>query len=216
MKTLLCAALMFLVVGCINNNILVGLETDPSLLADYNVALHMEGYDGPICGATVVDDHTAITASHCVDAAVGYLIEPNNGELYPVTIKAVNAFETSDLAVLNIIGLPYQPTADVASSEPRFGDDIWVIGCGGGECDALSKGIVSKLGVKDHYGLTANQFDVTTWYGNSGGGVFDRYGRLVGVVSQFGPQFDRGYTGEPETGWMYACPVAAIREILSR
>ncbi len=209
MKKLLALSCLMFAVGCGDMYVYIGLDVDPAILADYNVILHIKSDGDPVCGATLVNSNTAITAAHCIAASYrDYFIEPSDGVIYPVEIIAVNAFETSDLAVLRIEELLYQPVATVSTGEPRFGEDIWVIGCGGGECDALSKGIVSKLGVIDHYDMVANQFDVTAWYGNSGGGIFDATGELVGVVSQFGPQ------GGGKVGWMYGCTVGAINKIL--
>jgi S1-C subfamily serine protease len=205
--------LTLLCIGCIN--VYPDPEMDPIVLADYNVILHKSADGGPICGATIINPNTIITAAHCVINPYDYYIEPSDRKLYPVDIIAIDYFTTTDLAVLETRVNISQPTATVSSNEPRYGEDIWVIGCGGGECDALSKGIVSKLNVTGHHNTIMNQFDVTAWYGNSGGGVFDDTGRLVGVVSQFGPQFDRSwYSSEPETGWMYGCTVKAINNIL--
>lgn len=209
-------ALFFLMLfaGC-GDNIYLNLETDPYLLTEYNVALHRSAGGDPICGATVIQEGVVVTASHCVDSPGDYHVQTNSGAMIPVEIIGIDNFETSDVAILHpLMPFPPQHRALLERREPVLGEDIWVIGCGGGECDALSKGIVSKLGVTGHHGMTMNQFDVTAWYGNSGGGIFDSQGDLVGVVSQFGPQFDRGYSGEPETGWMYGCTVEAIRRLL--
>lgn len=205
--------------GCFENNIYFNLETDPEILQEYNLILYKSATSSPICGATLTDKGI-VTASHCVDKAYDYFVGPSDNLRYPVKIVAIDAFETTDLAVLEPTkSLPWQPEARVAWSEPDFGEDIWVIGCGAGECDALSKGIVSKLSVEGHYGMEMNQFDVTAWYGNSGGGIFNNQGILVGVVSQFGPQFGENQEPEPdagaETGWMYGCTVEAINRVLA-
>jgi hypothetical protein len=204
--------------GCSDTYIIYGLDVDPYRLTEYNTILH-DSIQRPLCGSTVIESTDTrtrvITAAHCVDSGSTFYIQPNNEELYEVEVIAFN-YNDTDLAVLQTIDnpIPVQPAALVAMNEPELGADIWTLGCGAGEPDALSKGIVSKIYVEGHYGRLMNQFDITVWYGNSGGGIFDYQGTLVGVVSQFGPQFERGwFGGEPETGWMYGVPVSKMREM---
>ena len=205
---------LFMFTGC-GDNIYLNLETDPYLLTEYNVALYATYAGDPICGATVIQEGVVVTASHCVNSPGDYHVKTNDGSMIPVQIIGIDNFETTDVAILRpLFAFPPQHRALLSRQEPKLGEDVWVVGCPSGECDSLSKGIVSKLGVTGHHGMKMNQFDVTAWYGNSGGGIFNSRGDLVGVVSQFGPQFYRGWSGEAETGWMYGCTVEATRRVL--
>ncbi|RLF68232.1 MAG: hypothetical protein DRN26_00210 [Thermoplasmata archaeon] len=213
MKYLL--ALLIMLSACTNVTVYSGNEKPNFyLLAEYNLPLYMENYSSPICGTTLTS-RGIVTASHCVNGPpVQLYVQDSTGSLYPVEVIAIDSFETTDIAVLSIPrDLNLNLRAEIAKVEPEVGQDVWITGCGAGECDAFSYGIVSKIYVRDHYGMIANQFDATIWYGNSGGGIFDSDNKLVGVVSQFGPQFNRQGGGEPETGWLYGCPVKAIRQV---
>jgi hypothetical protein len=217
MKKILMLVLMIgLFLGCgdtIYNT--EGLSVDPQVLLEYNVVLHWGDW-GPVCGSAVVEstrDQTLIvTAGHCILTGEQMLVETNDGDLYPVELLDYELID-SDLALLGATKpIPIQQAAVVALQEPRPGEDAWTVGFGAREKDALSKGIVSKIFTKGHYGRTMNMYDVTVWYGNSGGGFYDSQGRLIGTVSQFGPQFD-GHG--PETGWAYGCTVKHIRRLLN-
>jgi len=186
---------------------------DPSLLTEYNAILHSNLY-GPICGSAIVKSNLngayAVTASHCViGTGDSFSLENNNGDIYPATVIAVDATST-DLALLHSKEFPVQEHARISASEPELGETVWTSGYGAGIPDSLTKGIVSKLDCIGHMGRPMNMFDITSWYGNSGGGIYSDDGKLVGTVSQFGPQFD---AYGPETGWIYGCTVEGIRNI---
>lgn len=225
MKNGLIVLAVMLLSGCEEFPTTNDLNVDPDLLIEYNVILH-DALKYPICGGTVIKSTTKktriITAGHCINGAIYNIlyggdptmyIMPQNGKLYPVKIFDYEPIFT-DIAILETVEdpIPLQRKANLLPYEPNECDFIWTLGLGGGEPDAFSFGIVSKTGVVDHYGRTMNQFDCTVWYGNSGGGIFNSDGKLVGVVSQMGPQFHE----EPETGWMYGTTVTHMREVLTR
>lgn len=201
------------------------LNVDPDLLMEYNVIVH-DSFGNPICGGTVIkstfNKTVVITAAHCVYGAIYNVlyggdatmyIMPQDQQLYQVTVGRYEPIFT-DVATLetNTDPIPIQRAASIVLQEPEECEFVWTIGLGGGEPDAFSFGIVSKIGIIDHYGRTMNQFDCTAWYGNSGGGVFNADGDLISIVSQMGPQFH----DEPETGWFYGATVEHIREVLNR
>lgn len=213
------ALLLLLCIGCgdtyyIDNYIYEDLEVDPYQLVEYNVILH-EGEEA-ICGAVVIASKSSscliLTAAHCTSwvGVKPYSVQPTDGNLYSVRVER-REIETSDLALLECVdNLPIQIAAPVKESEPSLGETCFTTGFGAGVPDALSQGVVSKIYVRDHYDKIANQFDITAYYGNSGGGIFDAYGRVVGIMSQFGP------AGAGKIAWMYGCTAKAINEIIDK
>lgn len=220
-KLLILLAVLACIPSCTDINYIYmtdGLMIDPYLLTEYNAIVYTHG--NPVCGSTIVysgsDTTCIITAAHCVALFGSHAIEINNGEIY--SVKLVDAvFMDSDLALLcTYEEMPIQPYARILLSEPRIAEDIWAVGYGARVKDVITRGIVSKIGTTGHAGRPMNLMDITGWYGNSGGGIFNKHGQLAGVVSQFGPQFDTPREHGPETGWLYGCRVKEIRKLYDR
>lgn len=91
----------------------------------------------------------------------------------------------TDLAVLKIDATGLTAAKLGNSDELSLGDDVVVIGNPLGLETSVSKGVVSGLDrqVYDDNSISAIQTDTAINSGNSGGGMFNMYGEVVGVVN---------------------------------
>lgn len=91
----------------------------------------------------------------------------------------------TDLAVLKIDATNLTAAKLGNSDELSLGDDVVVIGNPLGLETSVSKGVVSGLNrqVYDDNSISAIQTDTAINSGNSGGGMFNMYGEVVGVVN---------------------------------
>ena len=91
----------------------------------------------------------------------------------------------TDLAVLKIDATGLTAAKLGNSDELSLGDDVVVIGNPLGLETSVSKGVVSGLNrqVYDDNSISAIQTDTAINSGNSGGGMFNMYGEVVGVVN---------------------------------
>lgn len=218
MKKLLLMVLALLLCNCGTDIYYMtdGLTTDVDNLLDYNIIFQHDGKG--VCGGTIIssDQNTTcvITAAHCISLRTPMSIEVNDGSSYNVELIDANIV-SSDLALLcTEVDMPVQIFSHVPYTEPEVAEDVWTLGYPARMKDAVSRGIVSKLNTTGHYGRPMNYFDVTVWYGSSGSGIFNKYGELVGVVSQFGNQFDVPEPHGAETGWVFGCRIREIRRLL--
>ncbi len=91
----------------------------------------------------------------------------------------------TDLAVLKIEAKNLRTARLGDSDKLSLGDDVVVIGNPLGLETSVSKGIVSGLNrqVYDDNSISAIQTDTAINSGNSGGGLFNMYGEVVGIVN---------------------------------
>lgn len=87
----------------------------------------------------------------------------------------------SDIAVFRT-AKSEQPYATVSSAPLRVGQTVFEIGHPGGEIYAYTRGYVSTP-CRKHPDKCMVQADITSWFGSSGGGLFNEAGELVGVCS---------------------------------
>ncbi len=114
--------------------------------------------------------------------------DPDNGTSVSTAYEAqlLGSDTDTDLAVLKI-----KPDGDLTaaalgdSDKLSLGDDVVIIGNPLGLETSVSKGIVSGLNrqVYDDNSISAIQTDTAINRGNSGGGLFNMYGEVVGVVN---------------------------------
>lgn len=114
--------------------------------------------------------------------------DPNNGTSVSTAYDAtlVGSDTDTDLAVLKIKPDGDLPAANLGDSDKlSLGDDVVVIGNPLGLETSVSKGVVSGLNrqVYDDNSISAIQTDTAINSGNSGGGLFNMYGEVVGVVN---------------------------------
>lgn len=155
----------------------------------YSVLLHMrgkrmeEGRPRTVrygCSGTYISPTEILTAAHCFQ---GYKVEkiwargPVDTLGYPVVLRRLSVGR--DLAVLEA---PYPHTYAKLGGSPRVGDEVLSIGSPLSFEFVASQGIVSVLALRVQpytgtYTISTAMID----HGSSGGGMFDRKGRLIGV-----------------------------------
>lgn len=115
-------------------------------------------------------DGKLITAYHAIDDAKSIKAIDSNGVVYNATVGMVSV--KNDLAYLDI-NTSVIPAVAI-NEEPIWSEEIYTLAGDG----TLLKGIVSKIddnGIFISYELPA---------GNSGGGVFNKAGELIAVISR--------------------------------
>ncbi len=136
-------------------------------------------------GVILTADGYIVTNNHVIDGAEKINVTLHNGESYEATLVATD--EQTDLAVIKIEAEGLSPVTIGKSSELQTGDEILVVGNPLGELGgSVSKGIISALDRQitiDGNEMTLLQTDAAVNPGNSGGGMFNMYGELVGIVN---------------------------------
>ena len=143
----------------------------------------------------VIAKEYVLTNYHVVDSAHSLKISVDDDEtnLYDATVAAYDA--DKDVAVLYVPGLPLDPVELGDSDELEIGD--WVVNIGNpiGFTGTATAGIVSGINREipgdgstlDKYGRSTRivnsmiQTDAAINSGNSGGGMFNTAGQLVGI-----------------------------------
>ena len=143
----------------------------------------------------VIAKEYVLTNYHVVESAHSLKISVGDDEenLYDATVVAYD--ENKDVAVLNVPGLPLEPVELGDSDELVIGDWVVCIGNPIGFTGTATAGIVSGLNREiasdnstfDKYGRSTQvvnsmiQTDAAINSGNSGGGMFNTAGQLVGI-----------------------------------
>lgn len=171
-----------------------GTLPDSVSLAEYAVSMSaaLVSRGRAYCSATRLRGGVVITAAHCVDGVpsvrVAFLRDWDEETSTftgsrPYWVGRID--EDQDIALLEPRELIFGSGVDVSPSDPMWGQPVMVVGSPVGLPFSVNSGIVS------HPERRASVFSEQHWYqisadvspGNSGGGVFDAYGRLLGVVS---------------------------------
>ena len=156
-----------------------------------------------------------VTNHHVIDGAEDIRIRLNSGKEYVASLIATDAI--TDVALLSIkvnegvtLTVAEMINADVKLLD---GQDIYVIGNPLGSLGgSVAKGIISKTARQIYVsGVKMNlmQIDAAVNPGNSGGGLFDMYGRLIGVVNA-------KYSDEGIEGLGFAIPIATVKHVVSQ
>ncbi|MQB00679.1 MAG: trypsin-like serine protease [Actinobacteria bacterium] len=146
-----------------------------------------------------------LTAKHVTEGAQKIVVALDDRTKYEGTV--VWAAKDADLALIKLKGcgkLPEEPTLRVRT-DPQLGEPIYVIGNPLGVHAILTQGHVASERI-DGGDLFV---DVSIAPGNSGGGVFDANGKLIGIVVA-AVVWRNGGTSVSLSGVNVAIPVAVI------
>lgn len=126
------------------------------------------------CGATKVDERTAVTAEHCVDSA--FLLQ---GQVPEEVI-----LDNHEHALV-IVAKPLPgKAAKMAHRYPTIGEPIYIWGSPLGEGPLWREGYYQgKIELEEMLPSTWRIGSIFVAPGDSGSGIFDKHGRLVGSVS---------------------------------
>lgn len=144
------------------------------------VAVRLTSDDGQ-CSATVVSHKAILTAAHCFAGAKTLAIDGK-------PVQVLKILQDGNDHVLVVVAHRFAHFAQVGQA-PQTGDKLHMVGNPGPLQDLYREGVV--YGPAAIEGKTVTLYSLPIWFGDSGAGLFDRHGYLVGVVS-FIYRLDRG------------------------
>lgn len=137
------------------------------------------------CSGVVVSEDEILLANHCVSMPEGVKlkqiwVKDYDGRSQKATVGM--RFPEFDLAVLNV---KINETPAKLADSAQVGETCYVVGHPLGIAWVVSKGIVSRNYLVDSSFKDASFFvtDAVVLPGNSGGGVWNEKGELLGIVS---------------------------------
>ena len=163
-------------------------------------------------GVIISEDGYIVTNNHVTNEATKIVVKLNSGESFEA--KLIGSDSRSDLSLLKIDvdNLHYASFAD--SDSLKIGDSAIAIGNPLGEGITASTGIVSALEKEIYINnvyMDLIQTDASINEGNSGGGLFDMQGNIIGIVNA---KSSNGYQASVE-GMGYAIPSNRVIKIIS-
>lgn len=153
---------------------------------------------------------TIVTNNHVISGADTITVKLTNGSEYKAELCGADA--TTDIALLTITTDEVVTRAALGSSASLMvGEDVIAIGNPLGKLGGtVTKGIISALAREveiDGISMTLLQTDAAVNPGNSGGGLFNKRGELIGIVNAKS-------TGDNLDDLGYAIPIDKVYEIV--
>ncbi|MDM8157746.1 trypsin-like peptidase domain-containing protein [Amedibacillus dolichus] len=160
-------------------------------------------------GVILTQDGYIVTNHHVIEDANTITVRTRSGDEY--TASLVGSDEQSDLAVLKIDAAGLTPAVLGDSTTLEVGDLAIAIGNPLGELGgSVTSGIISALDREmtiDGQTMTLLQTDAAVNPGNSGGGLFNANGDLIGIVNAKS-------SGENVEGIGFAIPISTATDII--
>ena len=160
-------------------------------------------------GVILTQDGYIVTNHHVIEGATSILVRTRSGDEY--SAELIGSDEQSDLAVLKIDASGLIPAVLGDSTKLEVGDLAVVIGNPLGELGGtVTSGIISALDREvsiDGQMMTLMQTDAAVNPGNSGGGLFDANGDLVGIINAKS-------SGDNVEGLGFAIPISSATDII--
>ena len=150
-------------------------DTRPSratLAKAHAATVRLEFPSGGLCSGTVIGSRTVLTATHCFHGDTG--APTVSGKTVTVVERRDDGADHTILFVAEI--LP-QPPAKLATRKPESGDTVRLWGNPGGIRDVLRNGQV--VAFEDEGAIPFILFDLNSYKGDSGAGIFDDRGEVV-------------------------------------
>ena len=174
-------------------------------------------------GVIISEDGYILTCAHVISGANSIQVTTSDGVVYTAT--AVGSYEDGDIAVLKIEAEGLQTAVLGDSDKMQLAETVYAVGNPGGTLSgSITDGIISatsrtiSISIENGvgpYGLGVNnrivsldvlQTNAAVSPGNSGGGLFNANGELIGIVNAKS-------SGENQEGLGFAIPVNTAQEI---
>lgn len=189
-------------------------ETSPSVVEVFTETKQVSNWfqeyvtEGAGSGVVLSEDGYIVTNHHVIDGANTIKVRLSNGQAYTATLTGTD--EKTDLAVLKINASGLKAAKLTDSTTVRVGDFVIAIGNPLGELGGtVTEGIISAKDREitiDGETMTLLQTSAAVNPGNSGGGLFNLSGELVGVVNAKS-------SGNDIEGLAFAIPANTVKEI---
>jgi len=164
--------------------------------------------EGAGSGVIITSDGYIVTNNHVIEGAQKITVRLNNGEDYESIL--IGRDSKTDLAVIKINVTGLQPVVFGDSDSLIVGELAVAIGNPLGKLGGtVTEGIISALSRNidiDGNMMTLLQTSAAVNPGNSGGGLFNGYGELVGIVNAKS-------SGSDIEGIGFAIPVSIVKPI---
>jgi serine protease Do len=141
--------------------------------------IYNEGKDNqPIASGSAVAVTKDFLATNC------HVIE--DGDHFNIAINGKNEpgklySEHGDLCIISVPNSTFTPVDLRFSKEVSIGEEVFAVGNPKGLEKSISRGIISNK--FNDEGITILQTDAAISHGSSGGGLFDRNGKLIGITT---------------------------------
>ena len=168
-------------------------------------------------GFIISEDGYIVTNYHVIDGATAIKITLYNGESYDA--RLIGGEELNDVAVLKIDGISgLKPVVIGDSDDLVVGETVCTIGNALGTLSfSLTDGVVSATGrsitMSDGTVMNMIQTNCTINSGNSGGPLFDSYGRVAGITSA--KYSNNGSSDASIEGIGFAIPINDVIDIVT-
>lgn len=141
--------------------------------------------EGAGSGVIISTDGYIITNNHVIDGATTINVRLTDGNVYPATLIGTDS--KSDIAVIKIEAENLTPAVIGDSDKLLVGDDVIAIGnplgsLGGTATDGIISALNRQITVENEV-MNLIQTNAAINEGNSGGGLFNASGELVGIVN---------------------------------
>lgn len=162
-------------------------------------------------GVIISKDGYIVTNNHVVEGAKNVSVVVRSGETYTADIIGTDV--NSDLALLKIDASNLQYASFLDSSELVLGKEVIAIGNAIGKGISSTNGIISALDREitlNNHSMSLIVTNAAVNSGNSGGGLFDLNGNIVGIVNAK-TMYSSSSTVE---GMGYAIPANTVVKII--
>lgn len=168
------------------------MEEAINLVSNSVVTIEASLNDGTSAGAGVLVGYTdtdsyIMTCHHVIADATSLNVILNDGKEYSASL--VGGDYKTDIAVISIneVDLTYATMAE-ASSTPSLGSSVFAIGnplgtLGGSVTSGIISSTSREITTQDGTTMNLMQTDAAINSGNSGGGLFNTNGELIGIVN---------------------------------
>lgn len=161
-------------------------------------------------GVIISKDGYIVTNNHVVEGATKVTVRTKDGTEYQA--KIIGTDSKTDLAVIKIEATDLSAAILGTSADLSVGDEAIAIGNPLGELGGtVTQGIISALDREisiDGQTMTLLQTDTAINKGNSGGGLFNNKGELIGIVNAKS-------SGSSVEGLAFAIPIDSAKPVIT-